>query len=145
MKDIFKVKATCLILGLALTGIPSIAGTLTSAEIAQIETAFGITLTTQEKTDLGNIVKPSSIAWRTAAESRIDTHRKASLTVQVEDSVGAPVPGAMVAVRLNKNAFKFSGVARVEDFTDENNNLGTNGTDVAYWKQVTTNMFNGGL
>jgi len=142
MKISVKMKAMGLIVLLAFGNIPAMAGTLTAEEVAQIETAFGITLTPQEKTDLGNIVKPNSSAWRTAAESRIDTHRKAALTIQVEDSVGAPVPGATVAMKLNKNAFKFSGVARVEDFTDENNNLGANGTDVAYWKQVTTNMFN---
>jgi len=127
----------------AFTTAEALAGTLTAAEVAQIENAFGITLTAQEKTDLGNVVKPDSVpAWRSAAESRIDSFRKATLTVEVEDSEGVPVPGAQVAVKLKKNAFKFGGVGTAADLSDGNGDLAAESQTAAYWKSFTTNMFN---
>jgi arylsulfatase A-like enzyme/GH35 family endo-1,4-beta-xylanase len=122
---------------------PAFGGSLTAAEIQQIESDLGITLSQQEIDDLGALVKPDTIdPWRSAAEARIDTHRKAGLSILVEDSAGTPVSGAQVAVSLKRNAFKFGGVANAVDFTDANNNLAANGQTSAYWKRVTTNLFN---
>ena len=115
------------------TGWTGYAGTLTSSEIAQIQQDLGITLSQQEIDDLGAIVKPdTSPVWRTDAESRIDLHRRAALSIRVEDSEGTPVPGAQVDVHLSKSGFKFGGVANAVDFTDANNNLGSNGQTTGY-------------
>lgn len=46
-------------------------------------------------------------AWRSAAEARIETHRKGDLTIRVVDSNGAPVEGATVELQMKKHAFKF--------------------------------------
>ncbi len=128
---------------LVLAGVAARAGTLTPAEVAQIESALGITLSAQEKADLGAIVKPDSTpAWRAAAEARIQSHRKADLQIQVEDANGNPVPNAQVAVKLRKNSFKFGGVCNVEDLTDATGNLAGAGQSTDYWKRVTTNLFN---
>jgi endo-1,4-beta-xylanase len=45
--------------------------------------------------------------WRAAALERIETLRKADLTVRVAGPDGAPLPGATVAVRLRRHAFGF--------------------------------------
>ncbi len=118
-------------------------GSLTAAEIAQIESDLGITLSAQDITDLGAIAKPgSSPSWRTAAEARIESYRKADLSVHVVDSVGTPVPGAQVAVKMNKNDFKFGGVVTVMDLTDASGNLSAEGSTTADWKRITTGLFN---
>jgi endo-1,4-beta-xylanase len=46
-------------------------------------------------------------AWRADAAARIEALRKADLQVAVYDASGAPVPGAMVAVRQQRHAFGF--------------------------------------
>ncbi|VGO19245.1 Choline-sulfatase [Pontiella sulfatireligans] len=135
--------AVCALALLALGTSAALAGTLTIQEINQIESAFGITLTAQERTDLGNIVKPDGIeAWRSEAQARIDAHRKANLDIQVVDSLGNPVQGAQVEVKLNKNAFKFGGVATAADLTDGDGNLSAESQTAAYWQNFTSNMFN---
>ncbi len=116
---------------------------LTVEEVAQIETDLGITLTAQEKLDLASLVKPQSTpAWRTSAESRIETHRKANLTVEVVDSQLNPIPGATVRMELKNHAFKFGGVLTVMDLTDASNNLSDNGSTIADWERLTKALFN---
>jgi len=65
------------------------------------------------------VVKPDAPhpQWRIDADARIDLNRKADLAVQVVDSVGTPVPGAQIAVKLKKNAFKFGGTFSAKDFS----------------------------
>lgn len=48
-----------------------------------------------------------SQAWRTAAEARIDQHRKADLRVVVRDAAGQPVEGAAVRAAMTRHAFRF--------------------------------------
>jgi GH35 family endo-1,4-beta-xylanase len=43
--------------------------------------------------------------WRAEAEARIDSLRKAALTVRVVDSAGKPVEGAEVQARMTRHAF----------------------------------------
>ena len=45
--------------------------------------------------------------WRKAAADRIEKHRKADFTITVKDAAGNPVPGASVAVKMTRHAFKF--------------------------------------
>ena len=45
--------------------------------------------------------------WRTAADTRIDQSRAADFNVQVRDSNGSPIDGAVVTIRQKKNAFAF--------------------------------------
>jgi endo-1,4-beta-xylanase len=46
-------------------------------------------------------------AWRSAATQRIEQHRKADLTVTVQDSSARPVSGANVRVTMKQHAFGF--------------------------------------
>jgi GH35 family endo-1,4-beta-xylanase len=120
----------------------TVVSSLTSEEVSQIESDLGITLSEQEILDVSLIVKPQSLPlWRSDANLRIEAHRKADLTVSVVDSQGSPISGAMVNVALQKNAFKFGGVATVMDLTDAQNNF-TGGLDVAGWQQIVKSMFN---
>lgn len=116
---------------------------LTEAEILQIETDLGITLSEQQIQDLASVVKPQTAAtWRSEADARIETHRKAALTVEVVDSAGNPVPGAAVRMALTKHNFKFGGVVTVMDLTDARNNLAAAGSTTDDWKRVTKALFN---
>ena len=127
----------------ALAATPAGAGTLTAEEVAKIEGALGVTLTAQQKADLGAIVKPDERpAWRLAAESRIAANRMARLTVRVRDTAGRPLDGAEVVVRQRKNAFRFGGVATVMDLTDADGNLAAAGSTADDWKRITTALFN---
>jgi GH35 family endo-1,4-beta-xylanase len=115
---------------------------LTAEEIQQIESEFGITLTTQEKADLAAVVKPDAPhpQWRIDANARVELHRKADLDVQVVDSVGTPVPGAQVDVHLSRNAFAFGGTFSARDFYDDFGNLNMSTDD---YKDRLLSMFNG--
>jgi hypothetical protein len=53
---------------------------------------------------------------RTDAETRIDTHRKSNLDLQVVDMNGDPVEGATVSIKMKSNNFKFSGTFSAKDF-----------------------------
>jgi len=46
-------------------------------------------------------------AWRREAENRIESIRKALLTVRVIDSAGRPVEGAAIQLRMRRQAFAF--------------------------------------
>lgn len=45
--------------------------------------------------------------WRAEAEARIEKHRKADLTIVVQNAQGKPVPGATVQVTMKRHAFGF--------------------------------------
>jgi GH35 family endo-1,4-beta-xylanase len=106
-------------------------GSLTAAEVAQIEAALGITLSNNDITQLSAIVYPANTpSWRSDAYARIDAHRKAELDIRVVDQNGAPVEGAEVEVQLRSSSFKFGGILNLKDFTDEDSNL-----------QITTNKY----
>ncbi len=51
--------------------------------------------------------RDSSAAWRTAAQARIDQHRKGNLAVHVVDMNGNPVEDAEVEVAMQRHAFGF--------------------------------------
>jgi GH35 family endo-1,4-beta-xylanase len=117
--------------------------TISPAEVAQIETDLGINLSTQEILDLSAIVKPQSLpAWRADANLRIESHRKADLTVEVVDSQGSPVPGADVRLELKNHAFNFSGIVTVMDLTDANSDLSDAGSTTEDWERITKALFN---
>ena len=134
----------CSLMALGILACPGVgAGTLSSQEVAQIENAFGIVLSEQQKSDLGDIVKPDDTApWRQAAEERIEARRKSRLIVRVRDDAGRPVEGAEVRIELKKNAFRFGGVVTVMDLTDASGNLAAEGSTTGAWKNITTRMFN---
>lgn len=119
------------------------ASSLTPEEVAKIETDLGVTLSSQEILDLSSLVKPQSLpTWRSDANARIESHRKADLTIEVVDSVGTPVPGASVHLALRKHTFKFGGVVTVMDLTDADGNLSGAGFNIEGWKQLTKALFN---
>ncbi|MBI9020640.1 MAG: hypothetical protein JEZ10_05235, partial [Verrucomicrobia bacterium] len=127
-----KILHTALRVGSLLLAGAVGAAELTTQEVARIESGLGITLTPGQKTELAQIVKPNAPLpqWRSEAETRIEQHRKADLNVQVVDVNGNPVEGAQIRVTLRRNAFRFSGVMNLKDFTDEDENL-----------QITTNRY----
>ncbi len=45
--------------------------------------------------------------WRSDAEERIDSHRKADFTVSVTDATGNPIEGAVVNLEMTRHAFNF--------------------------------------
>ena len=115
---------------------------LSSEEISQIESDLGITLSQQDILDVSAIVKPQSLPlWRSDANLRIESHRKADLTVSVVDTVGSPISGATVHVELKKNDFKFGGIATVTDLTNARDDF-TGDLNVAGWQQIFKSMFN---
>ncbi|HEX3357024.1 MAG TPA: endo-1,4-beta-xylanase [Tepidisphaeraceae bacterium] len=57
-------------------------------------------------------------AWRRAALTRIDRHRKADLTIKVVDSSGRSVPNAKVRVELKRHAFRFGSCVAVDHLLD---------------------------
>ena len=120
----------------------TVVSSLSSEEVNQIESDLGITLSAQEIVDLSLIVKPQSLPqWRSDANLRIEENRKADLTVSVVDSLGSPISGATVNVAMQKNAFKFGGVATVMDLTNARGDF-TGDLDVAGWQQIFKSMFN---
>ena len=120
----------------------TVVSSLSSEEVNQIESDLGITLSAQEILDLSLIVKPQSLPqWRSDANLRIEENRKADLTVSVVDSLGSPISGAIVNVAMQKNAFKFGGVATVMDLTNARGDF-TGDLDVAGWQQIFKSMFN---
>src|SRR5690606_24636708 len=61
-------------------------------------------------------------AWRTAAQERIESVRKAELAIVVQKAGGEPMPEAQVHVRQTKHAFLFGTAvpaARIADPGDE--------------------------
>lgn len=48
-----------------------------------------------------------NVPWLNAAKARIDQHRKANLTIRVQDQAGNRIPNATVAIRMTDHAFKF--------------------------------------
>ncbi len=54
---------------------------------------------------LANHTAPSG--WRAESARRIEVHRKADFTLQINDTEGAPLVGAPVEVRLTRHAFLF--------------------------------------
>lgn len=120
----------------------TVVSSLSSEEVNQIESDLGITLSAQEILDLSLIVKPQSLPqWRSDANQRIESHRKADLTVSVVDNAGSPISGATVHAELKKNAFKFGGVATVMDLTNARGDF-TGDLDVGGWQQIFKSMFN---
>lgn len=50
--------------------------------------------------------------WRAEAATRINSHRKADLTVRVVDAAGNPVPGASISVEQQEHAFGFGSAVQ---------------------------------
>lgn len=64
--------------------------------------------------------------WRPAADDRIDSERKAAVTINVRDANGDAVNGAVVSVSQNSHAFQFGSSISALD-----GNLAVDGTDQA--------------
>ena len=77
----------------------------------------------------------STAAWRSIAESRIDTHRKADLQIKVTDSLGNPINGADVSIEMQEHEFGFGSA--VQAFRLRDNNPNNNA-----YKQKTSELFN---
>lgn len=119
------------------------ASELTGGEIAQIETALGVTLSSNDVSQLSEIVYPTNMPqWRIDAYNRINTHRKADLDIRVVDQNGDPVEGAEISVKLKSNDFKFGGICNVMDLTDASGNLSAEGATSNDWQRIVTNLFN---
>lgn len=58
-------------------------------------------------------------AWRTVAANRIDANRKANLSISVVDAAGLPVPGARVAVEMQKHEFGFGSAVTAFRLRDD--------------------------
>ena len=72
-------------------------------------------------------------AWRGAAAERIETIRKAGLSVVVKDAQGKPIPGAEVSAELTRHEFEFGtcvSAGRIVSPSDEK------------YRQVTRELFN---
>ena len=111
------MKTACAIIALLFLATFSASAALTAAEISDIESTLGISLTTNQITELDAVVNPTNAAtWRTDAYSRIDQYRKADLDIQVVDQNGNLVEGAQVSVELQRNEFYFGGTFSVKDF-----------------------------
>lgn len=116
---------------------------LTTAEVAKIESDLGITMTEQQKLDLAAIVKTQAHpAWRVDAQNRINAHRKANLTVEVVDSQTNPVQGASVRILMTNHLFRFGGAVTVMDLTDASGSLSTAGSTATQWQQIVKSLFN---
>lgn len=115
-------------------------GSLTQREINQIESEFGITLSSNQIAKLSAVVYPTnSVQWRTDAYARIDASRKANLDIQVVDMNGDPIEGAFVAVKMKSSAFRFGGTFSAKDFAGVTL-PGTMTTDL--YKERLISMFN---
>jgi endo-1,4-beta-xylanase len=68
--------------------------------------------------------------WRAEALARIENLRKAPLRIQVVDQRGAPLPGAMVHVRMKRHAFGFGTALAMSRF------LGTTADDEEYRERI---------
>ncbi|VGO22947.1 CBM96 family carbohydrate-binding protein [Pontiella sulfatireligans] len=102
---------------ITLAAASAVAAPLTVDEINQIETDLGITMSASDKADLAAIVKPDvPDQFHIDAETRIDQHRKADLTLSILDPYGNPVPGADVDVMLRRKKFHFGGVMNLKRF-----------------------------
>jgi endo-1,4-beta-xylanase len=55
----------------------------------------------------GGVQPAAAQQWLTAANQRIEQHRKANLTITVEDSLGQLIPGADVHVEMKRHTFGF--------------------------------------
>ena len=72
-------------------------------------------------------------AWRADADARIEEHRKADLTVRVEDGDGTAVPDVAVDVAMQQHAFGFGTAVAVE-------RLQGNGTDSDWYREKLENL-----
>jgi len=92
-------------------------GQLTAAELNQIQSDLGITLSLDQQIELATLVKPvTSESWRSAADARIEQNRKANLNITVVTNSGTPIPGASVRARLKRKTFHFGGVLDLPEF-----------------------------
>ena len=51
--------------------------------------------------------READAAWRKEAAERIEKHRKGTLTLQVVDSKGRPLPGAEISLQLKRHTYAF--------------------------------------
>ena len=72
----------------------------------------------QRNNDSYEGIEPNA-PWRAEAENRIETLRKADLTITVVDDAGNPVPSAQVEVNMTQHAFGF-GTAVAPCFLNNN-------------------------
>lgn len=93
------------------------ASALAPADVQRIRDELGIALDEATQNELAAIVQPAVVeAWRVAAEARIDTNRKAALSISVRDANGLPLSGAEVSVRQTSRPFVFGGVLDLKIF-----------------------------
>ena len=74
--------------------------------------------------------------WRAEAEERIDTHRRADLTIRVLDADGQPLPNADVEIELIDRAFGVGTFLSVESPKDKG------GADARKWERIVRSYFN---
>ncbi|NBC84524.1 MAG: T9SS type A sorting domain-containing protein [Bacteroidetes bacterium] len=56
--------------------------------------------------------------WKSEADTEIAKHRKAPVKIQVTDTLGNPVEGAIVNLSMQKHLFKFGTVVRIDYIQD---------------------------
>jgi GH35 family endo-1,4-beta-xylanase len=74
--------------------------------------------------------------WYDEAWSRIDTHRKSDLSVNILSESGVPINGASVKIQLKRHAFNFGAAMRSEIIHTS--------PDSAEYKDIYLKYFNGG-
>lgn len=75
--------------------------------------------------------------WRDEAEKRIEKIRKASLTIEVVDGAGRPLPGVDLAVQQTKHAYWFGSAVRVDKIVQP-----ANPGEQAKYRAAIAEMFN---
>ncbi len=134
------IKQSLTLLVAAITLAQVQAGSLSQKEINQIESEFGITLSSNQIAQLSAVVYPTNSAqWRADAYGRIDANRKADLDIQVVDMNGDPVEGAQVSVKMKKNDFNFGGTFSAKAFSGVTN---TDQVDTNVYKARLLSLFN---
>ncbi len=74
-------------------------------------------------------------AWRKAAAERIETHRKADLSIRVVDRNGKPVNGAKVQVNMQRHAYGFGTFLDYRPASDK----GADADQLRHWTQTLFN------
>ena len=84
------------------------------ADVALYAFGTGYDLARLPRTRIAYAGQALDAPWRAAAAARIERYRKGDLTVRVTDGAGRPVPGAKVAVAMQRHAFGWGSAVTVK-------------------------------
>lgn len=99
---------------------------LSPTEKAWLENDLSITIDTANSETVASIVKAASPEqWRSDADTRIESYRKANLQLNLIDTYGRPVSNASVDIELDSHDFVFGGILRAKHFAGVEDNIDT--------------------